>query len=115
MWGIHRRTFASCLVRMAWIGGQTSWGGMTTIAVVNTSLPILVHLLAVLIPILSGSPFPMLHVVQHPQGSLQSGLAELLLDLVGDFIQAGLSLMFGFGEQTQLHHRRMLEAAHPDP
>ena len=71
--------------------------------------------LAVLVPIRSGLSFAMLYVVQHPQGTLQSCLAKLLLDLVGDFIQTGLPLVFSFWKQAQLHHRRMLEAAHPDP
>ncbi len=38
MCGIQRRTFASCLVRMGWIAGQASWGGMTTTAVLCVSL-----------------------------------------------------------------------------
>lgn len=40
MWGIHRRTFASYLWRMAWMGGQTSASGMTTMAVLQERLRI---------------------------------------------------------------------------
>jgi len=71
-------------------------------------------LLAVLLPIRPRSPCPVLYVVQHPQGALQACLTELFLDLVSDFIKAGLPLVFDLRKQTQLHQRRMLEAAHPD-
>jgi hypothetical protein len=57
----------------------------------------------------------MLHFVQHPQSPLQRGLAKPFFDPVGDFIQAGLPLVFGFGKQVQLDPPSGVESTHPDP
>ena len=55
-------------------------------------------LLPVLVFVSPWRPRPMLHFVQHPQSPLQRGLAKPFFDPVGDFIQAGLPLVFGFGK-----------------
>ena len=65
---------------------------------VNAATKAVAWLLAVLVPIRPRSPGPVLHVGQHPQGSLQAGLAKLFLDLVRNFIEAGLPLVFDFGK-----------------